>query len=84
MVSRDLVADLAQARRRIPAEVWRKLSLILPPMRDPAISIQRAARSSSIATRLDSFADVPQCASAAWVEIAQRWLLSTIWSGQAR
>src|SRR6266850_473795 len=73
MVSRDLVADLAEARRRIPAEVWRKLSVDLAACTGSPepLSIQRA---TALLLNRDAAwilsKTFQECATAAWAEIA--------------
>ena len=98
MVSRDLVADLAQARRRIPAEVWRKLSVDLAACTGSPepLSIQRATAfllNRDAAWILSK--TFQECATATWAEIAATMvavdylvgdsspLMEIIWTGPA-
>ena len=73
MVSRELVADLAQARRRIPAAVWRQLSVDLaasPGSPEPR-SIQQAT--ASILNRDAAWIlakTLQEGAASSWAEVA--------------
>jgi len=73
MVSRELVADLAEARRRIPGEVWRQLSIDLAgrPGNPEPLSIQHAT--AGLLNRDAAWVlskAFQSCVNASWVEIA--------------
>jgi cardiolipin synthase A/B len=73
VVSRELVADLAQARRRIPADVWRQLSVDLSACAgspEPR-SIQHATASLLNRDAAWMLSKTFQtCATTTWVEVA--------------
>jgi phosphatidylserine/phosphatidylglycerophosphate/cardiolipin synthase-like enzyme len=98
MVSRELVADLAQARRRIPADVWRQLSIHLAGCggSPEPLSIQNAT--ASLLNRDAAWIlskTFQECATATWAEVAatmatvdyligdSKPLTEIIWTGPA-
>jgi phosphatidylserine/phosphatidylglycerophosphate/cardiolipin synthase-like enzyme len=73
MVSRDLVADLAQARRRIPADVWRQLFVDLAACTGSPEPLSTQRATASLLNRDAAWIlskTFQECASTTWAEIA--------------
>src|SRR5947209_897951 len=97
MVSKELVAALSDARRRIPGDVWRQLSIRLAacPASPERISVQNATGSLLNRDAAWILSRAFQEAAATWAEIAaimvavdcligdSKPLIEIIWTGPA-